>query len=138
MEYARIKAVHIAIRKYNGDTEKAENSDPNTNQDQDEIVAEASNIPLAFHPVMTPEEKPFYSAEEYFGPHDLGAGSFTSFLQFNYTNNEKALYFTSEINVTQPDPGKIRPFQPENMIIVMDGVGCPQRQLLVNRVLTPA
>ncbi|OAL33493.1 hypothetical protein AYO20_07179 [Fonsecaea nubica] len=102
-------------------TDIAQDANPNTGLDEEEIYAEYWNSPWAYQTVMSPSVKSFDSADQFYGPYREGPGYFTSYFQENYTNNEYSMIDHSDLNITQADPRAERPFAAENIIILTDG-----------------
>ncbi|EXJ63420.1 uncharacterized protein A1O5_11469 [Cladophialophora psammophila CBS 110553] len=115
-------AQQAVIQYYSEMTQIAEDKDPTTELDKEELEAEEWYSPFAYQAVMSPVSKNFDSVNHFYGPYREGPGYFTSYFQENYTNNDYSLVEHTEMNITQATPGAQWPFSPENMIILTDGI----------------
>ena len=118
----RASAVMYAVMKNSSDlVTKDRGTDSTTGLDETEVESEYWNSPFAWQTAWDPSGKPFKNFEEFYGPHDIGPGKFVSFLQENYTNNDRTLLDPSAFDITNANPEAKRPFAAENMVILTDG-----------------
>lgn len=113
--------MHAMIKSSSDNTTHDRNIDPATGLDQEEVDSEYFNSPFAWSVAWTPSGGSFESLDEFYGPYASGSGEFISFLQENYTNNDRTLLDPSAFDITNADPGARRPFDAKNMVILTDG-----------------
>lgn len=114
-------AMHAIVKNSSDATTRDQDFDPTTGLDETEVLSEYSNAPFAWQPDLTPSGEAFESLDEFYGPYPSGPGQFTSFLQENYTNNDRTLLDSSAFDITNAKPGAKRPYAAEKMVILTDG-----------------
>jgi hypothetical protein len=114
-------AMHAIVKNASDSTKQSQDFDLTTGLDETEAQAEYNNAPFAWQPTLTPSGDAFTSLDEFYGPYKSGPGEFTSFLQQNYTNNDRTLLDPSIFDITNAKPGAKRPYAAEKMVILTDG-----------------
>jgi hypothetical protein len=113
-------AMHAMVKNSSDLTQLAQDSDPTTGLDETEVMS-SSNAPFAWQPALTPSGDAFTGLDEFYGPYKSGPGEFTSFLQENYTNNDRTIFDQSAFDITIAKPGAKRPYAADKMVILTDG-----------------
>lgn len=92
--------------------------------DEDDEVAEIILAPIAYQTIVDPKLRAFPNFEAVYGPFERNGSNFTAFFQNNYTDVDAPDAVGSGIIITgtQDRTGFRRPFAPQDIIVLHDGI----------------
>ncbi|RVX69845.1 hypothetical protein B0A52_05679 [Exophiala mesophila] len=95
-----------------------------TDSEEDDKIAKTILAPLAYQTIVDPNLRAFPNFEAVYGPFERNGSNFTAFFQNNYTNVDASDAVGSGVIITgtQNRTGFRRPFAPQDMIVLHDGL----------------
>lgn len=121
--YRASLGMELVADAYGKHVEEETDADPSTHLDQMEQLARVTGQTFAYQGFLTPDGKAFQNFSDFYGPQTLGHGSYTSFFQWNLSDNGAAVVNSKWMNITGTDdrPKTKQPFDPKNMVVLTDG-----------------